>query len=208
MSVVTKALAVIGDTAIKAIPFQQWGIGDGISGTSTFDRTWLPTQPGAEHDYREDAGDLMQNSVVAASVFAVGQAMGEAPPVLEKKQGSNWVPQDDHPAIHLLKNPNGYHTINHMLTALAGSEITNGEGFWRIVMNGANQPAQIWVERPDMVRIVGDRGAFIDNYELMVNGNTYPLPAAKDYKPGDKDVMIHFRAAINHYNPQIGRAHV
>lgn len=205
MSIATKALSIIGGAAIKTIPFQQWGIGDGISGTSTFDRTWLPTQPGSAHNYREDAGDLLQNSVVAAGVSAVGQALGEAPPMLEERQGDNWVKVTDHPAIHKLNNPNGYYTMNHLWIAQAGSEITNGEGFWRITMNSQNEPAEIWWERPDMVRIIGDKGAFIDGYELMVNGIPYPVEAAINFKKTRAtDYMIHFRAALNHYNPRTG----
>jgi len=203
-------LATIGGS-VKAIrrrsvPFSEFGQ-YGSEGISFVDdgRNWGPlasnffggTSPGAGYDYRAAAGEPLHNSVVAACVNAIAQALQDAPPILEQRQGNEWAKVDSHPVIDLLNQPNDHYGAAHLWAATAGSEVTRGQAFWRLEFDRGGVPREIWWENADRMRPIGTAQKFIASYELKVEGDGKPIPLAPEQ-------VIHFRHALNPHNPRVG----
>jgi len=135
--------------------------------------------------------------VVAACVNVIAQALSDAPPYLENREGTVWARVETHPVIELLHAPNGYYGSPHLWSATAASECTAGQAFWRIEKNGAGLPAELWWEDARRFRALGDAEHFIRGYRFQTErGGWVEL---------ENDDVIHFRQALNPYNPREGR---
>lgn len=188
----------------RTIPFSilgrnNYGIGNADFGSGGYGTPWGNSSPGSAYDYRAAAGELLENSVVATCVDTVGQALADAPPILEKLVGTEWETVEGHPIIDLLNRPNLYHNPFEIWSAVAGSEMTTGEAFWRLEWNAARtQPTEIWCERSDSMRVIGTDDEYIAKYIFRRDdGAQFEL---------DNSDVIHFRYALNPYNARRGTA--
>lgn len=186
----------------RTIPFSilgrnNYGIGNADFGSGGYGTPWGNSSPGSTYDYRSAAGELLENSVVATCVDTVGQALADAPPILEKLVGTEWETIESHPITDLLNRPNPYHNPFEIWSAVAGSEMTTGEAFWRLEWNAARtQPTEIWYERPDSMRVIGTDDEYIAKYIFRRDdGAQFEL---------DNSDVIHFRYALNPWNARRG----
>lgn len=150
---------------------------------------------GAEtYDFGAYAGDLLDNSVIAAGVEAFATAMPDAPPILEKRKGNDWEAVHDHPALDALRRPNEYHSDADIWAFTVGQEMTRGQAFWIVLKKGSD--VEIWPVASDKVRIEGTETEFISKY-LVTSEKGEP-------KEFDNDEIIHFRHQLNPANPRVG----
>jgi hypothetical protein len=101
---------------LKTVPFSTYS-GTGWSSSQSAGGgllTLCGTLPGATFDYRAAAGDPLENGVVAACVDAIAQAVADAPPVLEQRDGAVWRTVPEHPLLDLLNRPNGFYGSAHL----------------------------------------------------------------------------------------------
>lgn len=183
--------------ALKSVPFSTYGgsYGAGWSGDPT--GRWnnlYSLQPGASYDYRAVAGNPLDNGVVAACVDAIAQAVADAPPILQQRDGDGWKLVPSHPVLDLLHCPNGFYSSAHLWAATVGSECAAGNGFWRLVWDETRAlPVEIWWE-PNLTPRY-DAQHFITDYALRVDGKAYSLR---------RDEVVHFRHALHPRNPRLG----
>ncbi|MBV9863966.1 MAG: phage portal protein [Abitibacteriaceae bacterium] len=182
--------------ALKSVPFSAyggagWGSGGDAPGRFS---TLYAAQPGAAYDYRTAAGNPLDNGVVAACVDAIAQAVADAPPVLQQRDGDAWQPVPTHPLLDLLRLPNGFYGSSHLWAATVAGECVTGNGFWRLVWDDTHsQPVEIWWEPSLTPRF--DAGNFITDYLLRVDGKAYSLQRGE---------VVHFRHALHPRNPRLG----
>lgn len=158
---------------------------------------WGGKSPGATYDYATAAGELWENRVVGVCVNAIAQALQDAPPFLEQRDGDKWAKVNEHPIIELLTVPNGYYGSPHLWSATAASEVTRGEAFWRIEKNRAGVPAELWWEEARRFQPIGNGQEFISGYRFQTETGAHMVL--------DNDEVIHFRYALDPYNPRHGR---
>lgn len=168
-------------------------------GTSGFLNTghWLP---GTNTDYASLAGDLWQNSAVAACLNWQITAFPEAPPCLKVKneKGKLIVSQEDAAGIQsLLENPNDAYDDTVLWAGTLISMSVNGNAYWFIVRDRLGRPSQFWYVPHFQVTPKWEKGEFISYYEYRVNGTRQKMPV---------DGVIHFRFGIDPYNPRLGMA--
>ena len=208
MGFLSRALTKLGQE-VKAnvkVPFSIYGsLGQGDAGmgyTSSRDIGYLfTTNPGAQYDYLTAAGNLAENSVVAAASEAIARALPDAPPILEvKNKKGKWESAGDHEVLDFLGWPNGApdkdvrgYSAAHLWAATIRSEYTNGNGFWRLVVARDGTPLEAWWEPFMSPRY--NKTEFIQDYVIYVDGKPYYLPVEQ---------VVHFRLALNPYNSRWG----
>lgn len=97
----------------------------------------------------------------------------------------------DHPLRHLLDRVNPFWTRIQLWRQTETDLLWHGNAFWGLEKDG-KQPGEIWRMRPDWMKVVPDRKAYIKGYLYNVEGIEYP------WTP---DEVIHFRYAnpLNEY---------
>jgi HK97 family phage portal protein len=202
--------AVSGEmAAASSVPFSGYGGYGGSYNSGSYYGAWggsSGSSPGSTFDYDGEAGDLLENGIVAACVDAISQALTSVSPVLKQRKGEDWETITDHPLLDLLNTPNDNYGDAQLWMATTAAECTTGNAFWRVVWNRTRtRPVQLWWE--GMVAPRWDSNSFIKDYVMWIDGRPHALSAAGDYgKPNyvDGDCIIHFRYALNPKNSRIG----
>jgi HK97 family phage portal protein len=177
------------------------GIGYGWSGSHTAGDLSLrhaTLQSGATLDYEVAAGDVLSNSVVAACVNAITQALPEAPILLEHRVGANEFERiESHPVLDLLHNPNPYLSEAELWGVTTAYERTRGEAFWYFEYDtNRTFPREIWFRAPEYVQVLSDEQRFIAGYNITSeSGKVVSL---------DESDVVHFRHQLSVTNPRAG----
>jgi len=185
-------------TGSRKVPFANiQGSGYGGYGGGNYNLgNWGAHQGGSALDYGTLAGNLLENRVVAAGANAIAIAVSSVPPILEKKNGDKWE-RLDHECIDRLLTPNDFYGSAQLESATAGDDIIAGQAFWRMERSKSKTSvAEIWWEKQDRFRVLGDAGRFISGYEFRAESG--------DMVKLDNDDVIHFRHSLNPMNPRQG----
>jgi HK97 family phage portal protein len=122
-----------------------------------------------------------KNEVVFACVNKIASSFPEAPLRLFGPDGA-MKPMD--PTAQLMKHPNPHMTEFELWERTVTHFLLAGNAFWVKVRSGGGRVVQVWVPRPDKMRVVTHPTEFIDHYLLQVGNERYPLP---------KEDVIHFK---------------
>lgn len=83
---------------------------------------------------------------------------------------------DDNEAVQLLNHPNPWLSGDDYLSGVEMYKRIAGNSFTLKVRSGATKPVQLWLLRPDRVRIVPDRKKYISHYEYRVGADVFEIP--------------------------------
>ena len=138
-------------------------------------------------NYANEAGDLLQSSLVMAAVNWLGRVLPEAPlQVMEMDSKGKEKPIIGHPAVALLKKPNPFYSGATLWKTFALSWIPDGNPYYLKIRNGFGEVIQLWYIPPAMIspQWPADGSQFISHYEYRVDGRVYDI-AVED--------VLHFR---------------
>lgn len=195
------AYAVVRGNA-KAIPFNA----SGGQGWATWG-SWTNPYQNTRLNYQQEAGDLGGSSLIMAAVNYGGTVLPEAPiQVVKKKASGEFEAIAEHPMVDLLEHPTRYFVGDSEREYYAGellwkawmfSWVVDGNAYFRKVRNSFGQVIQLWYEPHFTIRPrwPQDGSEFISDYEVLRNGQWYPV---------ETDDVIHFRYGIDPQNDRLG----
>ncbi len=184
--------------ALKAFTFSGIG-GGGFPGPWGW---WHRALPGAQYDYRREAGNLWENGIVLACINWEVRTFPEAQPVVET-QGTDqrgkpaWQPINDHPLTDLLQNPNEWYDDSVLWAGTLISMAVDGNAYWYKVRSRAGRVVGLhYIPHFMMYPAWPDDGSkFITDYEYHVNGRVIHYPV---------EDIVHFRSGCNPLNVRKG----
>lgn len=176
-------------SALKGF-FSGYG-GDGAGGLYDFYGIW-PFLPGSQFDYRTEAGNLWENSIVLSCIQWIASTFPEA--ILgcdDNRIDPHWNP--DHPAARLIENPNPFYDGSILWAGVVLSLITDGNAYLRKVRSRSGEVVELWYVPSFTIGPVWpkDGSKFISGYVMTVDGKNIPL-AVED--------VVHIRHHVS--NPQ------
>jgi len=120
-------------------------------------------------DYNSYLKSLLKNEWVAVALIRITDAIMFNGWKIKTDANDEDV-EKTHPAVTLFKNPNPLQTWTNFIEELLGHWLLTGNAFiWkRPSVAGGKIPAQLWLLRPDRIKIVPDPVTFIKHYEYAV----------------------------------------
>lgn len=134
-------LAKIRDYASAGLTLGRKAVSD-ERGWTPIGGTWSNWLPSAGRDYKKDAGDLHDNSIVLGCIKWQGRVWPEAPPIVqvEAKDGE-WEKVKKHPYPLFLDTPNPWEDGVILWQATLLSLAVDGNAYWYILRSAAGKPA-------------------------------------------------------------------
>jgi len=132
--------------------------------------------------YSAQADEYARSSWVYVAVTRIVEAMALVPFGVYGLHGEKQTALANHPLEQLLRHPNPMTSQFELLESTFGYLELNGNAYWMLVGDGA--PSEIWVLRPDRVRIVVDPVNYVKGYVYMTDGEDVPLK---------REEVIHFK---------------
>lgn len=128
---------------------------------------------------------------VYACVREIATSVSGIPWVLYEKRRSNedgkvhLVEVEDHPVLDLIQRPNPWMSGQEFFEGWATFLNLAGNAYWELAeLDSQKRPKELYLLRPDRIRIVPSRERFIERYLYVVNGKKIPL---------EVDEVIHFK---------------
>lgn len=107
-----------------------------------------------------------KNELVFAAIEELATSAAE--PTLKVKIGEEWTHQA--PIIQFLERPNPFHDRFEFWATVIMHRSIAGNAYGLIVRSASGRPVQIWLMRPDRIRIVPDSAKYISHYEYDIGG--------------------------------------
>ena len=184
----------------KMVPFAGQG-GGGMGGGSLANFFgWNNNLPGAEYDYRKNAGKLWENSVVLAVIKFLCRRWPEARMVVYSP--SQAVDGKDkmlttHPLLSLVENPSTDYDRSVHEAGMLLSYVANGNAYAFKLRSASGKV--VGLQYIPHFRIAPywpkDGSEFISGYVYNVNGQKYLL---------DKNDVVHLRDGVDPENERVG----
>lgn len=141
-------------------------------------------------DFAQAAGDVMQNSAVAACMNWIGTNWGDAPLKVGKLAGNKFEPEPHHPLEDLLDQPNEDFNGKWLMWALLSDYYRYGRAYAYIVLvNGA--PHEIQYLPAQCTQAVSDKAGRLSHYAYRPAQQTIAV---------DKTLVVHFRFGVDPAN--------
>ncbi len=113
------------------------------------------------------------NELVYAGIEELASSAAE--PALQIHRSGKWI--DDHPMVALLNRPNPFMDRFSFWANVIMYLYIGGNAFGLIVKSGSGRPVEIWLMRPDRIRIVPSETDYIARYEYDTgDGQPVRLP--------------------------------
>lgn len=118
--------------------------------------------------YQELASEgYMKNAIVFRCVNEVSKGASSVPFTI---QNVDHEMLEVHPAIDLLKRPNPLQSYSEFINALFGFLLLSGNAYILSVKGSGNIPRELYLLRPDRIKINGGRGAMAESYDYILEG--------------------------------------
>lgn len=143
--------------------------------------TWQANRPApTPHDYRRFAEDgFRRNALIYSCVTEIAQSIAEPGLRLYRTgPGRDRTEITSHPLLDLLAAPNPDQTTYELLEMLLIHQHVAGNAYLHKVRARAGQPVQLWLLRPDRVRITPGATGMVDRFEFSANGSSSARPIA------------------------------
>lgn len=156
---------------------------------------------GTTIDYRQRAGELMENSIVGACVGWITKNFPQPVRTMRNIAGPAKDEEDErHPLTQLLRMPNKEYSGELLMRATALSLSLANNAFWIVWFNSADQPVELWYEPHHTIRLVysddpDPNTPFVDHYEVYRRGQWLRM---------ERENVIHFRDSLDPRNPRMG----
>lgn len=140
---------------------------------------------------------LEYKNIVYACITAIADDYAKYTPIICKRDAKgNSDIITTHPFLDLLESPNPTMSQFELFEATISYRKLTGEAFWYLVRDGKGLPRQIYIMRPDRIKIA------IDDASGDVKGYTFTKDDGKEM-PLEVDEVIHFKN-FNPFNPYRG----
>lgn len=159
-------------------------------------------RPQATFDYGKAVGNGLESSIVVACLAVLGDAFGEAPPIVQRADTDGTKKTvATHPLTALLRRPNPFMTWDLLAKWLVLSQQVYGEAYFWKQRNNGNKVIGLWPIHPDHIKPwwpeTPDNTVWIDHFRYAPNGQPIPLPV--------EDVLF-LPENIDPDNPRRGRS--
>ena len=162
--------------------------------------------PGSQYDYRREAGNLWENSIILACLKWESDAFVEAPFHVEERVADGWQEIENHPLTNLIRNPNPVTPLTPggmdwdetlLWTATKLSMSLDGNCYWYLDRNRLGQVAALqwlphWMVEPQWP---ADGSVYIAQYCYRIGGKDIHIPRSD---------ILHFRDGIDPRNHRKG----
>lgn len=173
---------------------------------------------GSTTDYKEEAGDLMQSSLVMAVINFTATTLPEAPYHVMRIEGDGASPDLQHKLTRLMRRPNTYNSGQTMWAGFSISWWIDGNVYFHAVPSGRGEIIELWYVPHFMLepRWPGDgRGPAIEQGHRLtpegwVTEDEDPFISCYEYTVKNKrywiapEHIIHFRRLSNPNNSRKG----
>lgn len=158
---------------------------------------WDSLLPSTRVDYQAEAGDLTENTAIAACLQWITRTFPEAPIQVKRGDGATAKAVPHHPLTTLIARPNPYYSGILLWQATLASIIVSGNGYWLKVRSGRGDVVQLWYEPHFTCGPVWPRDGsqFISGYQINRGGTWYPVKSPD---------VVHFRDGIDPQNTRLG----
>jgi HK97 family phage portal protein len=145
--------------------------------------TWdVGRQMSPPSDYARNAREgYMLDEIVFDCVEIRATSAGE-PPICAYRANDEKL--DEHPAITLLNNPNPFMGRSRFWATISMCLDIGGNAYIEKVRSGAGKVVELWLLRPDRVRVIPDARTYVGGYSYMVGDQAFTLRA---------EDVIHFK---------------
>lgn len=162
MGVIARSVRNIGPlarTAASTIPIGQTGIAQ---------------LPGVTYATYAREG-YQRNEIVFACIEQL--AMSASEPILIGRRKGKTVPEivTEHPLVDLMNHPNPFLTSEELWGTVIMHLYLAGNAYLEKVRSAAGKVVQLWIMRPDRVRVVPDRDNYIGGYTYTIGAETITL---------------------------------
>lgn len=117
-----------------------------------------------------------KNVIAYRCVDMTAKAAAMVPWTLFERRGGTLAELTEHPLLDLLARPNPGQGRTALLEALFATFLIAGNGYLEAVGPGQGPPRELWVLRPDRVRVVPGPLGTPSAYEMSVGGATKRFP--------------------------------
>ncbi len=173
--------SIFGGRNTKSAPaFQAWLEG-------------LRTPIWSGRDYKQFAEEGYRRNVIAfRSISMIAEAAASVNLKLYHDSGTAKLEVKKHPVLQLLKKPNPYQSVEHLLESMYSYRLISGNSYLLAV--GGQTPVELYSLRPDKVNVVLSDDGLITAYRYKVGDNwrDYPVDALHG-----RSNILHFRT----FNP-------
>jgi HK97 family phage portal protein len=134
----------------------------------------------SERDYFQFAQEAYAKNVIAhRAISMVASAAASVPYILYQKSRTGKREIMTHPVLDLLRRPNPTQSINDFLQALYHYKMIAGNAYVQAVMPAGEAPKELYLLRPDRVKIIAGKGVVPAAYRYMVDDKQMDFPVDK-----------------------------
>jgi phage portal protein BeeE len=158
--------------------------------------------PGSDYDYKREAGDLWDNSVVRTGLkwkqdaFAEPKLIALRPDAKGKLQPCEGTNGEPHQLVQLLENPNEWYDGGILLAGITISLEVDGNAYlWKLYSSMGKLTGLAYVPHFFMEPITGGPQNAVVGYAYTVNGKRQIVPA---------DQIVHLRDGLHPRNQHKG----
>ncbi len=164
----------------------------GIYGDGTLDGAWplnfgtYSTLAGAQYDYKREAGDPLDNSIVAACIRWATRTLPQARQIVTRPdERGRPVESPNHPGLDAVLSPRGPHDADFLRGATVLSLFLDGNAYWRKVTSRAGKVVGfIYIPHYQMSPYWSSPNEWITGYVYTVDGQKELIPAQE---------IVHFK---------------
>jgi len=139
--------------------------------------------PGVTYEVYAREG-YQKDEIVFACIEALATSAAEPRIVGRTRAKGGTLEVPDHKLIRLLNRPNPFLSRFQFWATIIMHLYLAGNAYVEKVRSSADSVVQLWIMRPDRVRVVPDRNRFISHYTYNIGGEQFPIPVAD---------VIHFK---------------
>lgn len=108
------------------------------------------------------------NAIVYAALNEIMSSASE--PSMMVRLGAEWT--HDHPLLTLMNRPNPFMDRYSFTAAILMFYFISGNAYALKVRSGSGRVVELWILRPDRIRIVPDENNFIRRYDFSIGGDS------------------------------------
>ncbi len=127
--------------------------------------------------YGDQADEYARSAWIYTAVTRIAEAAALVPFSVYRLDGEKPIAVRNHPIERLLRAPNPTMSQFELLESTFGYLELSGNAYWYLAGESSGAPSEIWVLRPDRVRVVPDRARYVGGYVYTLDGLDIPLHA-------------------------------
>lgn len=180
-------MGILADTLKAMVPSRSVAVGATIP-------TWQDGVPQYQREsfFRFVEEGYSKNELVYGCVEALSTSAAEPRMAAYRKTSKKPEQLDNHPLLDLLERPNPFMSRFGLWAGVMMFRAIAGNAYIEKVRSRAGQVVQLWLLRPDRVRVIPDAQTYIRGYQ-------YEIGEHKDFIPAENIIHVKTRSASDDY---------